>query len=63
MKLRPLIPTLPAGLALASHEPAQDRQPTDAKKAAQAQVDAYVAALNKGDAKAVCRGMSVEDTP
>jgi uncharacterized protein (TIGR02246 family) len=47
---------IPAALALLtfiSLSPAQDNPPTDAEKAAQAQDAAYVAAFNKGDAKAV----------
>jgi hypothetical protein len=32
MKPRPLIPTVPALLALASYTPAQDIQPTDTEK-------------------------------
>ena len=62
MKPRPLIPTVPTLLALASYAPAQDKQPTDAEKAEYVQVDAYVGALNKGDAKALCRGVYAEDT-
>jgi hypothetical protein len=45
MKPRPLIPTVPALLALASYAPAQDKQPAGAEKAAHAQVDACVALL------------------
>jgi uncharacterized protein (TIGR02246 family) len=47
---------LPAALVLLtflSPASAQDKPPTDAEKAAQAQDDTYVAAFNKGDAKAV----------
>ncbi len=42
-----------ASLALATPGWAQDKQPTDAGKAAKAQADAYVAAYNKGDVKAL----------
>jgi hypothetical protein len=55
MKPRPLIPTVPALLALASYTPAHDKQPAGAEKAAHAQVDAC-------DAKALCRRMHAENT-
>lgn len=53
MKLKSIIHTLFAVLGMASVGLAQDKQPTDAEKASKAQTDAYVAAFNKGDAKAL----------
>ena len=50
-----------AVLALASVALAQDKQPTEAEKASKAQTDAYVAAFNKGDAKALA-ALYAEDT-
>jgi len=48
-------------LTTLSFAPAQDKPPADAEKIAQAQDDAYVAAFNKGDAKAV-GALYAEDT-
>ncbi len=53
MKPNSFIHTALAVLALASVALAQDKQPTGAEKASKAQTDAYVAAFNKGDAKAL----------
>ena len=48
-------------LFLAALAPAQENQPTDADKASQSQVDSYVAAFNKGDARALA-ALYAEDT-
>ncbi len=47
-------------MVLAGTALAQDKEPTEAEKAANSQNDAYVAAFNKGDAKALA-GMYAED--
>ena len=53
MKLTSIIHSAFAVLALASTAFAQDKQPTDAEKACKTQIDAYTAAFNKGDVKAL----------
>jgi uncharacterized protein (TIGR02246 family) len=60
MKLTSLIHTTLAALALSASAFAQDKQPSDAEKTAKAQSDAYVAAFNKGEAKALA-AMYAED--
>jgi uncharacterized protein (TIGR02246 family) len=60
MKPKTLIPATLAVLALAANVLAQDQQPTDAEKASKAQTDAYVAAFNKANAKALA-AMYAED--
>ncbi len=53
MKPTSLIPTALALLAFATTALAQDKQLSDAEKAAKTQTDAYIAAFNKGDARAL----------
>jgi uncharacterized protein (TIGR02246 family) len=53
MNPKSIIPIALALLALASPAWAQDKEPTAAEKAAKAQAAAYVAAFNKGEAKAL----------
>ncbi len=48
-------------LTLAALAPAQGNEPTDADKTSQSQVDSYVAAFNKGDARALA-ALYAEDT-
>lgn len=60
MKPRPILLSIFAALALAFPAPAQDHQPTDAEAAATSATNAYVAAFNKGDAKALA-AMYAED--
>jgi uncharacterized protein (TIGR02246 family) len=54
------IPSMLAVLAIAAAALAQDKQPTEADKASKAQTEAYVAAFNKGDVKALA-AMYAED--
>jgi uncharacterized protein (TIGR02246 family) len=60
MKPRPILLSTLAALALAFPAPAQDHQPADAEAAATAAANAYVAAFNKGGAKALA-AMYAED--
>lgn len=60
MNTKSILPTLLVSLTFAAIGSAQERQPTDAEKASKTQTDAYVAAFNKGDAKALV-AMYAED--
>jgi len=60
MKPTSIVHSALAVLVLAATALAQDKQPTDAEKASKAQTDTYIAAFNKGDAKALA-AMYAED--